>query len=65
MEDFCEKVKMKRRAFADRAYNTLCRADDGFSSRRKLNIAVIAAVCVVLFALMLFLNYCTPYLNDD
>ena len=65
MEDFCEKVKMKRRAFADRAYNTLCRADGDFSSRRKLNIAVIAAVCVVLFALMLFLNYCTPYLNDD
>ena len=24
MEDFCEKVKNKRRAFADKAYNTLC-----------------------------------------
>ena len=30
-----------------------------------MNVAIIAAVSVILFAVMLFLNYCTPYLNDD
>lgn len=61
-------IAMKEKRFADfgnKAYSTLCRADKKISSKQKLNVAIIAAVCAILFAVMLFLNYCTPYLNDD
>ena len=55
---FCEN-------FADKSYSFLCRTDNTLSSKRKLNIGIIAAVSAILFGVMLFLNICTPYLNDD
>lgn len=55
---FCKKT-------ADRSYSRLCRTDKALSSRQRLNIVIIAVVSAVLFGVMLFLNHCTPYLNDD
>ena len=62
---FCEKTSLKQNAFSGKLYSAFCRADNQINSKQKLNVAIIAAVSVLLFAVMLFLNYCTPYLNDD
>lgn len=64
-DNLCDKAATGRKSFFDKAYSALCRTDNKISCNRKLNVAIIAAVCVILFAVMLFLNYCTPYLNDD
>lgn len=52
-------------AFIGKFCSALCRADGRINTKQRLNAAIIAAVSAVLFATMLFLNYCTPYLNDD
>lgn len=62
---FCDRIAARWRSFSGNAYTALCRTDNRISDRQRLNAVIIAAVGTVLFAVMLFLNYCTPYLNDD
>ena len=62
---FCERTASKSKAFSGKLYSAFCRADNQINSKQMLNVAIIAVVSVILFAVMLFLNYCTPYLNDD
>lgn len=64
-DSFCEKIALKWKIFSGNAYSCLCRADNKINKKQRLNIIIIAAVCAILFAVMLYLNYCTPYLNDD
>ena len=64
-DSFCTKVSKKWNKFASEAYDFLCRKDNTVSVNKRANSAVIALTCVVLFFVMLYLNFCTPYLNDD
>lgn len=62
---FSKKMQSLKRRLFDGGYSFLCRTNRKLLTKQRLNVFIIVAVCIALFCAMFFLNYCTPYLNDD
>lgn len=60
-----EKISEKTKDFLHKIYNSFSNVEIQFKDKNKLNIAVIAIICAIIFVGMYFLNINTPLAADD
>ena len=65
LDSICGCFSEKWNRLIDRVYNLFACAEEKIAAGNRLNIAIIAALCAVSFALMYFLNINTPLIADD